>query len=468
MDADVRFPCKTNSGERNRETAPVSAWFALSVFVLAVVFGFVDRQVISLLAEPIRHALNLSDTQIGLVQGLGFTIFSTTLIYPLGVMADRYDRRLVLSLCVIVWSLGTAVCGLARSFSELLLATTAIAAGETGLLPIIFSALPDIFPYRQRVLANKINYLAGSIGAALGLGFGGGAIGALNSYQWLLPTALRSWETWRLTFFVVALPAPLIVFAIALLHLPRARCVPRPNEAVPADIWQYVRSQRLTMTLIFSSVGMYYFAFDAGFTWLPVVLVRLFGVSPANAGIALGLLLAVSTVAGVAIAGWTMRFYLPKYGKAAPLRICVIVMLFGLAFSPLMLLAKTDVEIIVLYGILAVGGVTAGALIPNLIQDLAPPNLRARISAIYGMIVGLIAGASGMIVGIISDHLHNEPKALLLSIVIVSTPGWLAAWWLMRQAVEPFSRTLADLSVTEEQASVAQTAGRDTRMAVPG
>ena len=119
----------------------------------------------------------------------------------------------MLSLCVIVWSLGTAACGLARSFSQLLLATTAIAAGETGLLPIIYSALPDIFPYRQRALANRINYLAGRPGAALGLSFGGAAIGALYSYHSLLPTALRSWEAWRLTFFAVApSPAPIIVF----------------------------------------------------------------------------------------------------------------------------------------------------------------------------------------------------------------------------------------------------------------
>jgi MFS family permease len=399
---------------------------------------------------------------------LGFTIFSTVLIYPLGVMADRYDRRLVLSLCVIVWSLGTAACGLAGSFSQLLLATTAIAAGETGLLPIIYSALPDIFPYRQRALANRINYLAGRIGAALGLSFGGVAIGALISYHSLLPTALRSWEAWRLTFFAVALPAPIIVFAIALLHLPRARCVPRPNEAAPVDIWKYIRSQRLTMTLIFSSVGMYYFAFGAGFAWLPVALVRLFGISPANVGIVLGLLMAVSTVAGVAIAGWAMRLYLPKYGKGAPLRISMIAMLFGLASLPFMLMAKTGVEVMVLYGVFDVAGVMAGALTPNLIQDLAPPNLRARISAIYGIIAGLIAGTGSMIVGIISDLLHNEPKALLLAIVIVGTPGWLAAWWLMRQAIGPFHNTLAALSVAEEQPSMPRATRSDTAIAVAG
>ena len=79
MAAEDRFSNGLDSSEQIGEAAPVSAWFALSVFVLAVVFGFVDRQVISLLAEPIRHALNLSDTQIGLVQGLGFSIFSVTL-----------------------------------------------------------------------------------------------------------------------------------------------------------------------------------------------------------------------------------------------------------------------------------------------------------------------------------------------------------------------------------------------------
>jgi MFS family permease len=467
MVADEPFSSRSDSNEQ-REAAPGSAWFALSVFVLATVFGFVDRQIISLLAEPIRHALNLSDTQLGLVQGLGFTIFTTLLIYPLGVMADRYDRRLVLSLCVIVWSLGTAACGLTRNFPELLLATTAIAAGESGLMPIIYSALPDIFPYQQRVLANRIFYLAGIFGIALGLAFGGAAIKALNSHHTLLPIELRSWEAWRLTFFAVALPAPLIVFAIALLHLPRSRSVSQPNETAPVDVGGYIRSQRLTVTLIFSSIGMYCFAYGAGFAWFPVVLERLFGVSPGDAGIALGLLFAVSTVAGVVISGWAMRFYLPKYGKAAPLRIGMIAMLFGLTPSPLMLLAKTSGEIMVLYAVLGVAGVTAGALTPNLIQDLAPSGLRARISAIFGIIVGLIGGGSGMIVGIISDHLHNEPKALLLSIVIVGTPGWLAAWWLMRRAIDPFYGTLADLSGAEAKASVPRATRPNPSIAAAG
>ena len=110
----------------------------------------------------------------------------------------------------------------------------------------------------------------------------------------------------------------------------------------------------------------------------------------------------------------------------------------------------------------------AGALTPNLIQDLAPPNLRARISAIYGIIAGLIAGTGSMIVGIISDLLHNEPKALLLSIVIVGTPGWVAAWWLMRRAIEPFYSTLAELNGAEAQAPVPRTTKPDASIAAAG
>ena len=428
----------------DEERAPPSAWFALWVFVVVGVFGFVDRQVLSLLAEPMSQALGLSDTQLGLLQGLGFAIFSTILAYPLGALADHYDRRLILSACVILWSAATAACGLGQNFFELLLATIGIAVGETALVPLQYSILPDLFPFRQRVMANNIVYLASFLGIAAGLVFGGAAIAALEDLHAALPPALRAWDSWRLVFFAVALPGPLFVVLIWLLKLPRKT---RPGGATSGDGFiLYLRDHAKTVVLIFGSMSLYVFAYGAVMGWLPIMMIRQFGLSPGDSGMVLGCLMAAETVIGLTIAALAMPVVTPRRGRLATLHISRIAMLVAFVPTPFLLLANSAPQVYALVLISGTGGVVAGCLSPNLFQDISPPHLRARVAAFSGIIIGLLGGAGGILVGFVSDLLSGNPDSLVLAMVLVGTPGWLLSWWLMRLAEPPFRRTLAMLA----------------------
>jgi MFS family permease len=182
-------------------------------------FGFVDRQLLTLAAAPLAASLHLSDGQLGLVQGVAFAIFTVAVVYPIAWAADRFDRRLVIGGCVIVWSLGTAACGLAQNFGQLFAAAVAIAAGEAGLAPIAMSFVPDLFKGRKRLLANGLVYIFAYVGIAAGMMLGGGAIGMLDTVHDRLPAALRHYESWRLAFFLVALPAPVFLLLAAFARL---------------------------------------------------------------------------------------------------------------------------------------------------------------------------------------------------------------------------------------------------------
>ena len=439
------------SAATDEARAPASAWFALWVFVIVSIFGFVDRQVLVLLAEPMKHALHLSDAEIGLLQGLGFAIFSAVLGYPIGVLADRYDRRLILAACVILWSAATAACGLGRNFWELQLATVGIAVGETALLPLQYSMLPDLFPFRQRVLANNIVYLASFLGISVGLMFGGVAIAALENFRSIVPPALQAWESWRLVFFAVALPGPIFVALIALLELPRTLEPVRSREGAPSPsgFFNYLRRYHKAVVPVFGSISMYVFAFGAVFNWLPIMLVRYYDFSPTNSGMALGGLMAVETLIGLATAQFAMRVVVPRYGRLATLRISKIAMLVGFVPTPFLLAANSAWQIYALVLISGAGGVVAGCLSPNLFQDISPPHLRARVAAFSGIIIGLIGSAGAILVGFVSDFLHAEPKGLVLAMVLVGSPGWLLAWWLTRAAEKPFRHALAELDAAE-------------------
>ena len=127
--------------EAEQPDATAASWYGLAALIVVSLYGFVDRQVFVLLAEPIKLSMKLSDLQLGLLQGLGVAVFAAIVSYPIAWLADRFDRRVVLSACIAVWSLAVIACGLARDFNELFVASAIVGAGEAGLTPIVFALI---------------------------------------------------------------------------------------------------------------------------------------------------------------------------------------------------------------------------------------------------------------------------------------------------------------------------------------
>ncbi|MBF8270217.1 MAG: lgoT, partial [Gammaproteobacteria bacterium] len=129
---------------------PAYAWYVVVILFLAYTLAYIDRQIIALLVEPIKHDLQISDTEISLLQGFAFVIFYTITGIPLGRLADRKNRRLIISAGIFLWSIMTAVCGLARNFSNLFLARIGVGIGEACLTPAAYSMIADLFPKPKR------------------------------------------------------------------------------------------------------------------------------------------------------------------------------------------------------------------------------------------------------------------------------------------------------------------------------
>src|SRR6185437_14166855 len=120
----------------NTPRSLVGAWYGLAALVLATVFAQMDRQILMLVAQPLKQALDLSDTQIGAINGIALSLVAMLATFPLGWLADRVDRRRLLALCIIIWSIFTAACGFARNFPQLFTCSMGIAVGEAVLGPI--------------------------------------------------------------------------------------------------------------------------------------------------------------------------------------------------------------------------------------------------------------------------------------------------------------------------------------------
>ena len=427
-------------------------WYTLWAILAVTMFGFVDRQLITLAAAPLAATLKLTDTQLGTIQGLAFAIFGIVAVYPIAWAADRFDRRYVLGACVLVWSLGTAACGLAQNFGQLFAAAIAIAAGEGGLAPLTMSIVPDLFKGRKRVLANGIQYFAAYLAIALALALGGLALGALEGIHPHLPPMLRQWEPWRLAFFLVAMPAPLFLIAIAFARLRHARPPAAPGDherATEVHLLPFLREHWIAMATVLGSLALYLLAFGGFLTWLPVASSRLFGATPSQNGFGMGLATGVGMISGVTISTALLRRLIARIGRRASIRIAWRVML---ATTPVLLafpLVASLWQGYALMTLMMLSGTAVGVLVATILQDMAPAPMRARFLAIYSIAGALCSGMAPSLVGLISDQLGGS-RGLLYALIVVALPAWIGSILLMRLGEQPFA-ILADAVARADQ-----------------
>jgi len=148
----------------------------VGILVLAYALAVVDRIAIGLLVEPIKADLHISDTQMGLLQGLAFAVFYSLFGLPLGVLVDRWKRVDVLAMGIFVWSAATAACGFARSYAMLFVGRIGVGAGEATVTPAASSLIADLFHPNERSRAYGVFMVGGAIGTALSYVVGSGAI----------------------------------------------------------------------------------------------------------------------------------------------------------------------------------------------------------------------------------------------------------------------------------------------------
>ncbi|WP_409456278.1 MFS transporter [Sphingomonas sp. J315] len=155
--------------------SPRIAWFSVTILLLVAIMSYLDRQIISLMVEPIKASLGVSDFEIGLLQGVAFGLFYAVFGLPIGWLVDRYSRRKIIYFGMTLWSLAAGACGLASTYTHLLLARFGVGVGEASLSPAAYSMIADLFPPRRLALALGVFATGSSIGGALAYMAGGRA-----------------------------------------------------------------------------------------------------------------------------------------------------------------------------------------------------------------------------------------------------------------------------------------------------
>ncbi len=400
-----------NSDVKQSERQSTYSYVVLGVLLVVYLFNYLDRQLVSILAEPIKRDLGLSDTQLGLVTGFVFALFYTTFGVPVAWLADRTRRTTIIAIACGLWSGFTAACGFAGSFVQLALARVGVGIGEAGGVPPSYSILSDYFPPKRRGLAMGLY----SLGIPLGT-FCGGLYGAWAAVHY----------GWRMAFFGLAIPG--VLLAVLLPFLVRepvrggldAQVAMAPPIGLGASIGLFVKSAALMLVALGCSLSAV-----VGYSlmsWSPAFLMRVQGATLQDIGSFYSPLIGISVAIGIVGSGYIVD----KLGAANPRAYPLVPAIAFVAAFPLYLAALTVTDWHTSVLLLAIPqGLTFTYLAPAVavIQNLVPPERRSTASAMLLFLLNLLAvGCGPLYVGAVSDwalpHYGQESLRIALYALI--------------------------------------------------
>lgn len=408
-----------------------SASWSLAVLVLLGLYTYMDRQVIGLQAEPIRHALALGDAQLGLVQGAAVGLVTAIACYPLGWLADRGDRRRVLAACLVAWCVGVALCGAATSFAALLLASALVGAAEAGLLPIAYAAIPEWFEGRRRQVANSTFVFLGRLSAGLMIIASGALIHAIDTGRATLPGWLQDVPTWRLALVATALPGLLLVPLVLRLAPMRARASVQPRGGVVAAL----RSHPASFAAILAGAGLLSLGANALGAFVPVAAARAWDLPPFDAGRGMGAAALAGALAALAITALLARLtdVARRHESAMGAAAMALAVAAGAALA--LPMAWSAATFFALFGLGLAGTMTAVMLLPTALQPLCPSPVRVRLMSLFVATTLVLGSAGPLAVGALSDGLGGSGRALITAMSGVALVAYaLAAMVLARGA----------------------------------
>lgn len=373
-----------------RSTSLTRAWWTLGVLTAAYILSFVDRLIVTVVVEPLKSDLVLSDVQISLLQGAAFAVFYAIMGVPLGRLADISNRRVLIAVGILLWSVATVLCGLSTTFGAIFAARVLVGVGEAVLSPAAFSMFADLFPKDRLARAIGIFTTGGAVGNGIALLAGGALLNAFTargSVEWPLLGSLAPWQS---TFVVVGLPGLLIAALVAMTIREPRRVSARSSPPVRL-VWNRLSTERAAYLPVMVAWALNAIVAYSYVSWAPVFLSRTFGLAPGDAGIAFGSVMLICGIVGPVLGGWICDRLSRAGCDDAPLRVSqwgfvALTVLGAVTFNLPTLPLTLGAMALLTLGFTAL--LTQG---PVAVQYLTPANMRGQMSGV-NLMVGNLAG----------------------------------------------------------------------------
>ncbi|MCC6244887.1 MAG: MFS transporter [Gemmatimonadaceae bacterium] len=447
-----------------RAAAPVTrggltigqAWYAVAILTLANVSGAIDRQIFTSLVGPAKRDLGLTDTQVSLLMGFGFAVFFSIFGLAIGRMVDRRRRTTIVAVGAALWSVMTAVTGVARSYVQLLFARVGVGVGEATLSPAAVSIIGDAFPRGRLGTAMSFYMLGTFFGSGVSYALGAWIVSKADAPGLVTVPLVGAMYPWQTVFFIIGLPGLLVTLLMLTVREPARTnsdgALSTNVEPVPtSQVIAYLRANARTMTAL--CLG---FTCSASVTWgvgawLQAFFVRTHGWSVAEAGALQGALTMGLGPVGTLLGGWLADRYAQRGVIDAPIRIGILGALGMIVCAGL-------------YPVVPSATVAAALLVPvnlfaalpwgaanSAIAQAMPSRMRGQGSAIFQLMVGLSGGIGPTAVALVTDRVFHDDAALRWSLMSVTVVGMTLAAGILA-----WGRTAYRTTVMREYASNSQ------------
>lgn len=400
----------------------LTGWSAVAVFCAAAILSYTDRQILSLLVEPIRADLNIGDTEIGLLQGIAFAVVYSFAGIPFGRLADRVSRRSVILAGVAVWSAGTILCGLSTSFSMMFVSRLIVGIGEAALAPAAVSMIADLFPPRRRGLATGTFMMGMVVGGGVAIAVGGAILSAASAGAFAQLPLLGALAPWRLALVLLGVTGLPLFIAILLLREPVRRGGDEAGALKQGELEQLRQYRPLLLPLILGC-GMMAVGDFALFSWAPALLERNYGLEAGEIGATLGAILIVTGVVGTMLSGYISDLLAGRFGPSGRVYVAIAASLVALPGS-LLWMASSPFQLFALLSIWSLFSSMAGVAGIMAVQSIVPNNLRGlgvSLIAFANIMLGLGIGTT--LAGFLSDKVFADPHSLDLALTLCVTPA---------------------------------------------
>nr|BAM93315.1 putative MFS type transporter [Sphingomonas sp. KSM1] len=399
-------------------TKTSAKWLALAMLMIGAVTLYLNQQILSVLILPIQSDLNLNDTQISLLIGFAFVGTFALAGFPLGRMVDRVNRFKLIAAGIIIWSVTTALCGVANSFWQLFVLRMAVGIGEAVLGPAAYSLMPDLFPPRRLGLTISLFTVSLLVGGGLAMAVGGNIMGALAAYDHIDVPLLGAMESWRVTLLVVGVPSTLVgVWAFLTPEPPRRGTFVNQQPAV-SEVMRYLRANTGAIANLIVSWGFLAVTILSMAAWTPTFLIRTYGWTTQEAGVSYGITLVISAMGAIlggalsdraAVARPNGRLVMMMSAATMTVPIFALLSLAGSGTSALMFIGSAGFLINV-----------AAAAFPPALQEAVPNRMRGLSSGIAlatATFIGYSVGPTA--VALVTDYVLKDPALIGMSLSIV-------------------------------------------------
>lgn len=418
------------------------AWFVVVALALTNMVAFLERQIVTLLYGPIKADFGISDTQVSLLSGMAFILFATVFGLYFGRMADRRNRKWIITIGVVAWSAATVACGMARNFTQLFLARISVGVGEATLGPSAMSMISDYFPRHRLARGLSVYTSSVSAGAGLALVAGGAAIQFVGTLPPIVLPGAGALAPWQMTFVLVGLGGLIVLLPLSFVKEPARRgriAGAEPAKGLPLSaVFDYLKSQRSFYGLHVAGFSLATILAAGTVSWIPTFFIRHHGWAPHEIGYTYGLIVTICGVFGV-LAGARVAEWMDARGcKDTNIRLPLYAM--GAATVPAVMVPLVPDPKIAL-ALLAFGsfiGALATAPIWAALQLVTPNQMRGQVIAMFSFVVNIVGmGIGPLVIALLTDFVFKDEARLGWSIVLASViikPFILTLFWLCLKA----------------------------------